>query len=226
MTQSPQRHHRLPQKYYIRRRVAALLIILVVVALIIWGLVAWGRSSQDQTNQAASEATSTAPETPTSAPETTQPSSSEAPTPTSSAETSTTDTAAKGTCDIKDLRITASTDKPSYKANEQPTMYMKVENPTDSDCKITLADDTLRFEVYALDSNRRVWADTDCYASVISGEEVFPANGARNFQAVWSRAGSAPGQCSDRTPVPEGSYFLHGVIGNNASDAAPFNLAT
>ncbi len=208
------------------------MIIVVVVALIVWGLVAWGRSSQDQTEQASSEATSAAPEATSSAPATEEEAAksessetSEKPTETES-ETSAKESDAKGTCDVKDLRITASTDKPSYKANEQPTMYMQVENPTDADCELTLDDDTLRFEVYALDSNQRMWADTDCYASVISGEEVFPAGESRNFQAVWSRAGSAPGECSDRSPVPEGSYFLHGVIDDNASDAAPFNLAT
>ena len=101
---------------------------------------------------------------------------------------------------------------------------MTVENPTAADCELNLDDEELRFEVYNLENNERVWADTDCYPSVLTGEETFEAGDARRFPAVWSRLGSQPGQCNNRQDVGTGAFFLHAVIGDNASDARTFNL--
>ena len=74
-------------------------------------------------------------------------------------------------------------------------------------------------------TNQRVWADTDCYPSVTTGRQTFEAGTEKPFEARWSRADSKPGQCDGRQPVPAGSYYLHTVIGDNASDAMPFNLS-
>lgn len=130
----------------------------------------------------------------------------------------------KKSCKLEDLKITASSDESTYKQGQQPTFYMTVDNPTSSDCKIDLDKDELRFEVYDLSTNKRVWSDTDCYPSVLTGEEKFEAGKKRHFEAVWSRMGSAPEQCRDRKPAPAGGYFLHTVIGNNPSPALTFNL--
>ncbi|STC68830.1 hypothetical protein [Corynebacterium pilosum] len=233
MTQQP---HRLPEKYYVRRRVAAVVIILVVVALIVWALTAWGRSAgnDEQPNETVSSAPPT-PATPTvelddettaeteTEPETETETESESEA-SSEPERSSENLADKTSCEIDDLRVVASTSKPTYGANEQPQMFMEVTNPTGADCELTLEDDTLRFEVYDMGSNRRIWSDTDCYPSVITGDVTFEPGQTRNYQAVWSRTGSAPGQCTDRQPVPAGAYVLYGVIGDNNSDATPFNL--
>ncbi|WIM67347.1 hypothetical protein QP027_09600 [Corynebacterium breve] len=234
MTKEPQR---LPEKIYVRRRVAAAVIILVVVALVIWGLVSWGRSSSESEGTAASSQTTSALPAPVTTPtvpepgkETTeeetkdQETTEESSTSEESEEETSENPADKKTCELADLKIEASTDKPTYEGGEQPTMYMKVHNPTKADCVIELEDDTLRFEVYDLASNERMWADTDCYPSVVTGEQKFKAGEDRNFEAVWSRMGSAPGQCSGRSAVPEGAYMLYGVLGDNPSDAATFNL--
>ena len=130
----------------------------------------------------------------------------------------------KNSCELSDLRIVASSDRPSYGDGDQPTFYMTVENPTAADCELNLDDEELRFEVYNLENNERVWADTDCYPSVLTGEETFEAGDERRFQAVWSRLGSQPGQCNNRQDVGTGAFFLHAVIGDNASDAHTFNL--
>lgn len=231
MTNQPQR---LPEKYYARRRVAALVAILVIVALLVWGLVAWGRSSGSQSEQASAQVTSSAP-APVTTPTVMLSGEEETPTESEGADPSREqdaetrepteqDGAPKDYCEISDLEITATTDDASYREGEQPTMFMRVYNPTAADCEIELAEDTLRFEVYDLASSERVWADTDCYPSVLIGEETFEAGSDRNFQAVWSRNGSEPGQCTDREPVPAGAYYMFGVLGNNASEAVTFNL--
>lgn len=215
---------RLPEEIYVRRRVAAAVIILVLVGLLVWGLVAFAGRGGDETTDTAAAASSSQVST-----STTVASTSRTTTSTTSAAPETTEEEAEpeedeDSCRLSDLRITASSDRPSYGADVQPTFYMTVANPTKVDCEINLDDNQLRFEVYNLETNERVWADTDCYPSVLTGDEVFKAEDERRFQAVWSRMGSRPGQCNNRQDVGTGSFYLHAVIGDNPSDAHPFNL--
>lgn len=225
---------RLPEEIYVRRRVAAAAIILVLVALLVWGLVSFANRGSDdptpasptETTAAAAAATDTTEVSETSEPSETTSEEEEAEESESTRASASAEPRAEGkdTCELADLRIVASSDRPSYGRDVQPTFYMTVTNPTDADCEINLDDDELRFEVYDLESNARVWADTDCFPSILTGEETFPAGDERRFQAVWSRLGSQPGQCSNRQNVGTGSFFLHAVIGDNPSDAHTFNL--
>ena len=212
-----------------RRRVAALVILLVVVALLVWGLSAFARSGKTDETENTPETVAEAPSTtlatePTVqlSEESTTPTSSEAPTQPSE------ETAAapvkKGSCELADLQIHASSNQPSYAVGVQPVFYMEVENPTDTDCVINLDDDLLRFEVYDMATNDRIWSDTDCYPPVAAGSVEFAPGEKRRWEARWSATASQPGQCDNRPEVKAGSYFLHGVIGENASDASPFNI--
>ena len=212
-----------------RRRVAALVILLVIVALLVWGLSAFARGGKTDETENTPETVSEAPSTtlatePTVqlSEESTTPTSSEAPTQPSE------ETAAapvkKGSCELADLQIHASSNQPSYAVGVQPVFYMEVENPTDTDCVINLDDDLLRFEVYDMATNDRIWSDTDCYPPVAAGNVEFAPGEKRRWEARWSATASQPGQCDNRPEVKAGSYFLHGVIGDNASDASPFNI--
>ncbi|MCT1883029.1 hypothetical protein M3A76_08285 [Corynebacterium sanguinis] len=223
----------LPPEIYMRRRVAALVILLVLVALLVWGLTAWARSGSD-----AGEATeSTAPATPTeqmtTEPTVPAPSDEEttASTTTTTEATTTSDTATptvnaagKGTCELADLEIEAQTSEPSYAAGDQPVFYMKINNPTKAECVINLDDNQLRFEVYTMSDNQRVWSDVDCYPPVVTGEETFEPGEPRMFEARWSATGSKPGQCTNRQPVAPGAYYLHAVVGDSASNPADFTI--
>ncbi|MDK8799710.1 MULTISPECIES: hypothetical protein [Corynebacterium] len=220
----------LPPEIYMRRRVAALVILLVVVALLVWALSAMARSggsgsdgaTETSTEQTvnptvATEPTVAAPEESTS--ETASASPSEE--PSSSVEAA---PARTGACELKDLRIKALPNQPSYAAGTEPVFYMEVENPTDTDCVIDLDENILRFEVYDMRTNERMWADTDCYQPVVSGTQTYKAGEKQGYQARWSGTVSQPGKCDDRPAIEPGSYFLHTVIGDNASEAAPFNI--
>lgn len=210
---------RLPEKYYQRRRAAAVIVLLIVVALVIWALTSFGRGSESD-NDPTPTATATATATSTTT-------SSETPTTTTEATetTQTTETtAASASCSLEDLVITASSDQLTYSAGDQPTFYMTVANPTRRDCSIDLDEQILRFEVYDLGTNERVWSDVDCFDPIRSDVEVFKAGEERHFEAVWSRTGSAPGKCEDRQVVPAGGYLLHAVIGDNPSEPYTFNL--
>lgn len=211
-----------------RRRVAALVILLVVVALLVWALSAMARSggsgsdgaTETSTEQTVNptvvtEPTVAAPEE--SASESASPSEE----PSSSVEAA---PARTGACELKDLRIKALPNQPSYAAGTEPVFYMEVENPTDTDCVIDLDENILRFEVYDMRTNERMWADTDCYQPVVSGTQTYKAGEKQGYQARWSGTVSQPDRCEDRPAIEPGSYFLHTVIGDNASEAAPFNI--
>lgn len=131
---------------------------------------------------------------------------------------------AKKTCELGDLIVSATSDQAAYGPDVQPSFYMTVKNPTAADCVIDLGEDVLRFEVYDLATNRRVWSDVDCNPAVDVTERTFPAGEERYYEAIWSRTNSAPGSCGDRTQVPAGGYYLHTLVGGNHSDAHPFNL--
>lgn len=232
----------LPPVIYQRRRAAALILILVVVAALI---IAWavGRGGKDDASQQAAATSSLAQpaDAPSSAPSA-APTSSAAEAPASdgapSAESSAaapsesaapSDSAAaseapKNSCTVDDLKVGVKTVEASYKDGALPVFVMDVENPTAVDCDIDLDQNKLRFEVYKMGTNARVWADTDCYPSVQTGLTTFKAGATQQFQATWSRKGSEPGQCSDRPVAEAGHYFAHGIIGDNYSEGYTFNL--
>lgn len=230
----------LPDEIYVRRRVGALVVLLILVVLVVWGLSAVaksGNNSGDGSDAAVASTDVTPSITPVTEPTVPAPEDAESSTSATTEVTATDaekegdveasaseESLAKGSCELSDLRITALTEFPSFKVGDSPKIFMEVENPTDTDCVLDLNDGDMRFEVYDMATNARVWSDTDCYASIVVGQETFPAGEKRPYQAVWSGTASAPGACTDRKTVPAGSYYLHAVIGDNASDAAPFNF--
>ena len=139
--------------------------------------------------------------------------------PTTSAERVT-----KNTCELKDLVISARSDQDSFDAGQQPRFYMTVDNPTNVDCEIDLAENPLRFEVYDLATNKRIWSDMDCTPTDEQDSRVFPAGEQRYYEVIWSRTSFAPNSCNKRENVSEGGYYLYTLVGTNHSDPITFNL--
>ena len=227
----------LPEEIYKRRRVAALIIVLVLVVVLIWAAVAaFGGSSEEPADTAAPAPTSADEETSSSAAPESSETVSETKTsaegaseskaaesePSSAAPTSS--EAAKKTCELADLDVRTSMLNYSVPEGELPKFFMTVTNPTAADCKIDLDKNLLRFEVYKMADNERVWSDTDCYASVQTGSQTFPAGKDVKFEAEWSRQASKPGECTDRPAAEPGAYFAHTVIGDNSSPPQDFTL--
>lgn len=239
--------NRLPEVYYRRRRVAAAGVLILVIFLVIWLMTLLGGNSEPTpaavTSSAEASATADADagkpsadassstdaaddsaksETASSEPATSQAAPSEAP---PSEPAATTEAApVKNSCSLDDLIVTANSDRPSYGENGQPVFYMTVKNPTGADCTVDLAQDVMRFEVYDMETNRRVWSDVDCNPPVDNKKRVFAAGSETYYEANWSRTSSAPSACKDRQPVPAGAYYVHTLVGGNHSDAHPFNL--
>ncbi|MDV2430580.1 hypothetical protein RAE08_05450 [Corynebacterium tuberculostearicum] len=227
----------LPEEIYKRRRVAALIIVLVLAVVLIWAAVAaFGGSSEEPadtaapaptsadeetSSSAAPESSGTVSETKTSAEGASESKAAESE-PSSAAPASS--EAAKKTCDLADLQVRTSMLNYSVPEGELPKFFMTVTNPTAADCKIDLDKNLLRFEVYKMADNQRVWSDTDCYASVQTGSQTFPAGKDVKFEAEWSRQASKPGECTDRPAAEPGAYFAHTVIGDNSSPPQDFTL--
>lgn len=223
-SQEPQR---LPQEIYVRRRVAAAAVLVVLLVFLAWlGSVLLGGDDSENPDSAAVTTTS---ETTSSTPaETTTATTTETSTAVTSSEEKPTEStqaaAAKTTCELGDLQLAVRVTPTTVTGNQQPEFFVDVKNPTKADCVIDTSEEPLRFEVYDLNTNQRLWSDIDCNRAMLTGEETFKAGETRHFNAVWSRTTSAPGACEARQPVPAGGYFLHGVIGNNASPAETFNV--
>ena len=227
----------LPEEIYKRRRVAALIIVLVLAVVLIWAAVAaFGGSSEEPadtaapaptsadeetSSSAAPESSGTVSETKTSAEGASESKAAESE-PSSAAPASS--EAAKKTCELADLDVRTSMLNYSVPEGELPKFFMTVTNPTAADCKIDLDKNLLRFEVYKMADNQRVWSDTDCYASVQTGSQTFPAGKDVKFEAEWSRQASKPGECTDRPVAEPGAYFAHTVIGDNSSPPQDFTL--
>ena len=227
----------LPEEIYKRRRVAALIIVLVLAVVLIWAAVAaFGGSSEEPadtaapaptsadeetSSSAAPESSGTVSETKTSAEGASESKAAESE-PSSAAPASS--EAAKKTCDLADLQVRTSMLNYSVPEGELPKFFMTVTNPTAADCTIDLDKNLLRFEVYKMADNQRVWSDTDCYASVQTGSQTFPAGKDVKFEAEWSRQASKPGECTDRPAAEPGAYFAHTVIGDNSSPPQDFTL--
>ena len=227
----------LPEEIYKRRRVAALIIVLVLAVVLIWAAVAaFGGSSEEPadtaapaptsadeetSSSAAPESSGTVSETKTSAEGASESKAAESE-PSSAAPASS--EAAKKTCELADLDVRTSMLNYSVPEGELPKFFMTVTNPTAADCKIDLDKNLLRFEVYKMADNERVWSDTDCYASVQTGSQTFPAGKDVKFEAEWSRQASKPGECTDRPAAEPGAYFAHTVIGDNSPPPQDFTL--
>ncbi|MDK8469682.1 hypothetical protein [Corynebacterium accolens] len=229
----------LPEEIYKRRRVAALIIVIVLAVVLIWAAVAAFGSDSDDSVAASSEssAATTSAETTSESSTTSADSTSESESESESASESEAKDgaseskepeesvhAAKDTCSLEDLEVRTSMLNYSVPDGELPKFFMTVTNPTAADCKIDLDENSLRFEVYKMTDNQRVWSDTDCYASVQTGEQTFPAGKDLKFEAEWSRQASEPGKCTDRPTAEPGAYFAHTVIGDNSSPPQDFTL--
>lgn len=228
-----------------RRRVAALVIVLALVALLVWALTAFARSGSGEEEPTTTAPPSTLVTTPTepdpgSDDESTESTestedaaateSTESRNPTATSERPDEEAlAAKDTCELEDLQLTIQPNKTSFDVNDpkdQPELTVQVKNPTGGDCVIDTNDEKLRFEVYSIarEGFQPVWGDTDCYDPVINGEQTFAAGESRNFKATWSRLASAPGQCSNRQPVPAGAYVVTATLGDKQAEGVTFNV--
>lgn len=238
----------LPPEVYQRRRVAAVVVVLLLVALLIWAAVSCSGPKEESPAPAASSQTNswqapTAENAEESAKDKEKEKDTEDDDPKDGKDADKHDSEndaakeseakksedhkgsrGKDACELSDLKVTAQTDQSSYAEGQQPRFFMTVRNDTGADCEIDPDRSPLRFEVYDMANNARVWSDIDCNEPMLEGKTEVLDGDDRHFEAVWSRTTSGPEECAVRHPVPQGSYYLHAVLGDNPSAAQPFNI--
>ncbi len=187
-SQEPQRF---PQEIYVRRRVAAAAVLVVLLVFLAWlGSVLLGGDDSENPDSAAVTTTS---ETTSSTPaETTTATTTETSTAVTSSEEKPTEStqaaAAKTTCELGDLELAVRVTPTTVTGNQQPEFFVDVKNPTKADCVIDTSEEPLRFEVYDLNTNQRLWSDIDCNRAMLTGEETFKLG----RPATSTRCGPAP----------------------------------
>ena len=132
--------------------------------------------------------------------------------------------AGKDSCTVDDLAVRAATQKVDYPAGEAPELYLTVSNPTQAACHVDLATNPMKFEVYSLGQNERIWSDIDCGRPAAVGALDLKAGQSRTYRVAWNRTSSLPGNCQNPQAVLPGPYYVHTLIGNNHSDRHTFNL--
>ncbi len=214
----------LAPEIYRRRRIAAVVIIVVVIALLIWAIsaITSNRGNDDNQDVEARATSETVSVSRTDGTEVTERSEEPRPLPGSTTVTE----VDKDHCELGDLVLTARTNQPNYGSDDKPQLSLIMQNPTRGDCEIDLDEATLRFEVFDLATNRKVWSDLDCHDSEGQGTQVIEAGEEATFAVTWSRLSSSPGKCgeSERTEVPAGNYVVYGLVGSRNSEPATFNL--
>lgn len=222
----------------------ALGLTVLVVLLLVWGLSRLGGGSAGEESTASSAASeapvaeTTAAETEESLPaETSVQPSSDAVGNSTTTVSSQVETQAQASpvigeitqpeiteCALENLVVTASMEVSDVPAGVQPHFYMTVHNPTNGECVINLDEQPLRFEVFNMATNERLWGDIDCNVSEGRGQLTLLPGQQRTYEAVWSRTTSAQDSCANRQAVGEGSYVLVASVGANSSQSYPFTL--
>lgn len=233
--------HSLPQKIYVRRRIAAG-VVLVLAIVLVWFLVkslTGGEQKQESNAQHAVHSKSMDATSPVEPPN--KKDKSEEPSASKSSAAKKSDSeqsdkpdrsdessaaSAKDVCTVSDLQVTASPSQPTFDANTQPSFYVNIKNPTKGDCEVDFEANPLMFEIFTLNNYQRVWGSLDCNKPEVTGTVDIKAGEEVNYQlSSWSRTTSAKDQCQNRQPVGAGSFLLYGHVGDNVSEPATFNLS-
>ncbi|RLY91701.1 hypothetical protein EAE32_10810 [Kocuria tytonicola] len=221
---------RLPDHVYRRRRLVALAVLVVLVLLLVWGVAAGVRavtgsgSADDAAPQAAQEpAVSPTAEagpqekfgdfTPRPDPSGSA-SSSGSPAPSASSS-------AAPECGA-DLSVTASTDRESYPAKEQPVLAMTLENTGDHPCRVNAGSRSMTFTVVS--GADTVFDSRHCAAAGEDRSITLNAGQKETARLPWNRGRTAEGCPAGQGEARAGYYKLTASLGDTTSEPAAFVL--
>ena len=212
-TQPPRRRY---SKKVIRRRqqVAVGGLILIVLIIVI--------SLAQCSSGATPEPTASPTVAPTIAPSTEGPMPQDSATPEPGASGSpivgdTGYTGPEATCATKVLQVTASTDKVSYGAGQNPQLTMSVKNAGTSACKVNVGTTAQVFQISS--KGKIIWQSTDCqtdgvdyWALLEPGQKLSSAT-----PVSWNREVSSPDTCDAATrakaPAAGATFYLTTFMG-------------
>ncbi|MDQ6851967.1 MAG: hypothetical protein M3070_18910 [Actinomycetota bacterium] len=226
-------HGSQPAAVYWRRRVVLLASIVVLLAGIAVGvrvLLPDGRSTTGAAGTTAPQTTqyptphSKPHTTPTPRPHTIRPQSSRSRPPTSIAASKSASPLVlpPKQCDVRQLKLTAVSDRSSYHAGASPVLMLQVTNTAASPCVQDLADRQVELRVYNGES--RVWGSHDCTILPGTDDHSLAGHSAVRVSVVWSGLSSQPRCAGTRQQAGAGTYTLYASLGGRDGSAAQFSI--
>ncbi|MBT2511972.1 hypothetical protein [Arthrobacter sp. ISL-30] len=127
-------------------------------------------------------------------------------------------------CDLSQVTVSASTDKPSYAEGENPMLTMKVTNGGQVPCEVNLG--TSQMEFLVMSGSDRIFSSRDCQASSEDLVKIIEPGKSETANFPWQRNRSVEG-CKEMAAKPGGggaTYIFRARLGNKESSKAVFQL--
>ncbi|WP_074466407.1 hypothetical protein [Arthrobacter sp. SW1] len=194
---------------YRRRRLVVSVALLLVLGLMAAGVVAIVSSFSGAAEPAAQPAN------------TQQPQGGQTPAPGASG-TASPSTKASPVCDLNLVTVTASTDKPSYAAGQNPVLGLKVSNGGTTPCQVNVG--TSQMEFLVMSGPDRIFSSRDCQAKSEDLVKTIAPGKSETANFVWQRNRTVEG-CNVVNAKPgNGTYVFTASLGNKVSPKAVFQL--
>jgi hypothetical protein len=200
---------------YRRRRLFVGLVLLIVLAVTVGGFAAVSGALRGASEQASSTGRDSSGKT-GGQPEATP--SGPAPTGTASAPPAT------PTCDLTLVTVSASTDKATYAAGENPLLSLKVTNGGKAPCEVNIG--TSQMEYTVTSGSDRIFSSVDCQAESADLVKTIAPGQSESANFPWQRNRTLPGCAAvSAKPGAGGAYYIFiARLGNKSSSKAVFQL--
>ena len=118
--------------------------------------------------------------------------------------------------------MTASTNKSSFPAGEEPVLTLTVSNTGQSDCAVNVGTSQMEFQVTR--EGERVFSSVDCQEGAEDLEKTMTAGKEEKANFQWNRTRSVPGCEVQNQELESGDYVLITKLGSRISDGTTFTL--
>lgn len=219
---------RLPPSVYRRRRVIALVVLLVLVVALIWGIssvVSALTGSSEDPEQPPTQTQVTAEPTQAATVDPNDKFADFTPRPTPSgdkeSEGSSASPAAAEECGAN-LTLTASTDKQTYPADQEPVLVMTMENTGEQPCRVNAGTNAMNYVVTS--GSDVIFDSRHCAAEGEDRNVTLEPGKTEEARLAWNRIRTAEGCPADQTKAMAGYYNLTVGLGEQSSSSATFVL--
>lgn len=221
---------RLPPSVYRRRRLVAVIVLLVLVLALIWGIstvvsALSGSPEEQNSPRSGTQVTEEPSLVPTGDPDDKFADFTPRPTPSGDEKTEGAGSSASpktaGECG-PELELTASTDKQTYAADQEPILIMTMKNTGEQPCRVNAGTKAMNFVVTS--GADVVFDSRHCAAEGEDREVTLEPDAEENARLTWNRTRSAEGCPADQPAAMAGYYNLTVGLGEQDSSNATFVL--
>lgn len=219
---------RLPPSVYRRRRLIALVVLLVLVMALIWGISSvvsalTGSSEDPEQPQAQSEVTAESTPEATVDPDNKFADFTPRPTPSGDTESGDPSASPSAVADCgADLSLTASTDKQTYPADQEPVLIMTMENTGEAPCRVNAGTNAMNYVVTS--GSDVIFDSRHCAANGEDRNVTLEPGKKEDARLTWNRTRTAEGCPADQPKAMAGYYNLTVGLGEQNSSNATFVL--